>query len=61
MGGSALQWRVQLDDDVVDGSPFELVFTLGKVGGPDVTIRWQILIADPSQQEFGGEPKVDEC
>ena len=62
MGGSALQWRVELDEDVVDGSFFDLEITLGKVGGPNVTIRWQILIADLSQQvELAGEPMVADC
>ncbi len=62
VGGSALQWRVELDEDVVDGSFFDLEITLGKVGAPNVTIRWQILIADLSQPaELAGQRSGNDC
>ncbi len=46
MGGSALQWSVSLSDDVTGDSFFQLDLGMRKIGGPDVTMGFEILIAD---------------
>ncbi len=46
MGGSVLQWSVPLPDDVTGDSFFQLDLGMRKIGGPDVTIGFEILIAD---------------
>ena len=46
MGGSALQWSVPLPDDVVGSSFYQLDLGMRKIGAPDVTIGFELLIAD---------------
>jgi hypothetical protein len=46
VGGSALQWSVPLPDDVTGDSFFQLDLGMRKIGPPDVTIGFEILIAD---------------
>ncbi len=46
VGGSALQWSLLLPDDVVGNSFFQLDLGMRKIGAPDVTIGFELLIAD---------------
>ena len=47
MGGSALQWRVELNEEIDPGSFYEVNLSMRKIGAPDVTIGWELLIVDP--------------
>ena len=46
MGGSALWWSTNLEGDVQPGSGYEIWISLGKAGGEDVRIGWQLIVAD---------------
>ncbi len=52
MGGSALQWRVSLQENIVGGSIYEVDLSMRKIGPPDVTIGIELLIADPNQSNL---------
>ena len=48
-----------MTEDLVPGSQFNLLMTVGKVGGDPVTIGWELLLADPLPVlgiESGGQP-----
>lgn len=51
MGGSALQWIVELNEDVTPGSFYEVNLSMRKIGAPDVTIGWELLVVDPNDPE----------
>ena len=48
MGGSAHQWTVLLGDDVRPGTDFVVRLTVGKAGGAQTKVGWQLSIEDPA-------------
>ncbi len=52
VGGSALQWRVPLQEDVVSGSTYQVDLSMRKIGPPDVTIGIELLLVDPNQSNL---------
>lgn len=52
MGGSALQWRAPLQEDVVGGSFYQVDLSMRKIGPPDVTIGLELLLVDPNQSNL---------
>ena len=48
MGGSAHQWTVLLVDDIRPGTDFVVRLTVGKAGGAQTKVGWQLSIEDPA-------------
>lgn len=48
MGGSALQWRTTLGEDLVPGSFVQVDVSMRKLGEPSVVIGWELILAEPA-------------
>ena len=46
MGGSALQWRTTLVDDLTPSTFVQVDLSLRKLGEPGVTIGWELILAE---------------
>ena len=49
MGGSALQWRTTLPDDLTPRSFVQIELSMRKIGPPGVLIGWELLLVDEAQ------------
>ncbi|MCH7563829.1 MAG: hypothetical protein IH968_08395 [Gemmatimonadetes bacterium] len=46
MGGSALQWRTTLLDDLTPSTFVQVELSLRKLGDPGVTIGWELILVE---------------
>ena len=60
MGGSALQWRATLVDDLTPSTFVQVELSLRKLGNPGVTIGWELLLVD-SAEELAAAGKLHDC
>lgn len=60
MGGSALQWRATLIDDLTPSTFVQVELSLRKLGDPGVTIGWELLLVEPAG-ELAATDKLHDC
>ena len=60
MGGSALQWRTTLPDDLTPRSFVQVELSMRKVGLPGVLIGWELILVDQAAQ-LGATSKLQNC
>ena len=49
MGGSALQWRTTLTEDLTPRSFIRVELSMRKVGPPGVVIGWELLLVEQAE------------
>lgn len=60
MGGSALQWRTTLTEDLTPSTFAQVELSLRKIGDPGVTIGWELLLVEPAAALAATE-KLHDC
>jgi hypothetical protein len=60
MGGSALQWRTTLTEDLTPSTFVQVELSLRKIGDPGVTIGWELLLVEPSA-DLAATEKLHDC
>jgi hypothetical protein len=60
VGGSALQWRTTLTDDLTPSTFVQVVLSMRKLGNPGVTIGWELILVE-SAEALGASDKLHDC
>ena len=60
MGGSALQWRTTLPDDLTPSTFVQVELSLRKLGDPGVTIGWELILVE-SASALAVTEKLHDC